>query len=312
MTQTQRPYRLRLMTTYRNLFYAPIYAAVAGGFLYAEGLDVMFGNVPAGRSAADMLRRAEVDIVQTGISRSMMALDAGESDAPLHIAEINRGDGFFLISGTPTDNWRWRDLEGAALIPIGFTPVPMTTLAAALRKRGVDIGKIRMLTGLSAHDALAAFRRGDADYIHMPNPQAQALIADGVGHLAAELGREHGYLCYSSFAAAPKFIDTMPHIIDRFTLGFYKAQQWLASTAAPQIAERVAPFFPECPPAVLERSVTQYKALGTWAATPAIGIDGYNAMRDALIAGGLVKRPHPYDRLVRPEFAHRAISAPPK
>lgn len=310
MNATQRPYRLRLMTTYRNLFYAPIYAAVAGGFLYAEGLDLMFGNVPADRSAVDMLRRAEVDIVQTGISRSMMALDAGESDAPLHIAEINRGDGFFLIGRTPAENWQWRDLEGATLIPIGFTPVPLTTLSAALRKRGIDIGKIRMLSGLSADDALAAFRRGDADYIHMPNPQAQALIADGVGCIAAELGREHGYLCYSSFAAAPRFIETLPHIAERFTRGFYKAQQWLASTAAPEIAARVAPFFPECPPAVLERSVSQYKVLGTWSASPAIGIDGYDAMRDILIDGGLVKRPHPYERLIRPDFARRAMSAP--
>ena len=310
MNPTQRPYCLRLMTTYRNLFYTPIYAAVAGGFLYAEGLDVMFGNIPDGSSALDMLRRAEVDIVQTGISRSMMALDAGESDAPLHIAEINRGDGFFLFGRTPAENWRWRDLEGATLIPIGFTPVPLTTLSAALRKRGVDIRKIRMLSGMSADDALAAFRRGDADYIHMPNPQAQALIADGVGCIAAELGREHGYLCYSSFAAAPRFIETMPHIAERFTRGFYKAQQWLASTAAPEIASRVAPFFPECPPTVLERSVSQYKALGTWSTSPAIGIDGYNAMRDILIDGGLVKRPHPYERLVRHEFARRAMSAP--
>ena len=309
MNQTQRPYRLRLMVTYRNLFYTPIYAAVAGGFLYAEGLDVMFGTVPADRSALDMLRRAEVDIVQTGISRSMMALDAGEQDAPLHIAEINRGDGFFLISKAPADNWQWRDLEGATLIPIGFTPVPLTSLSAALRKRGVDIGMIRMLSGLSADDALAAFRRGDADYIHMPNPQAQALIEDGAGYLAAELGREHGYLCYSSFAAAPRFIETMPHIAEQFTRGFYKAQQWLASAAPAEIAARVAPFFPECPPAVLERSVRQYKALETWSDTPAIGIDGYNAMRDILIAAGLVKRPHPYDRLIRPQFARRATAA---
>ena len=270
----------------------------------------MFGNVPDGRSAVDMLRRAEVDIVQTGISRSMMALDAGDPDAPLHIAEINRGDGFFLIGRTPAENWQWRDLEGATLIPIGFTPVPLTTLSASLRKRGVDIRKIRMLSGLSADEALAAFRRGDADYIHMPNPQAQALIADGVGCIAAELGREHGYLCYSSFAAAPRFIETMPHIAERFTRGFYKAQQWLVSTAAPEIASRIAPFFPECPPDVLERSVSQYKALGTWSAAPAIGIEGYDAMRDILIAGGLVKERHPYERLIRPEFARRAISAP--
>ena len=201
----QRPHRLRLMDTYRNLFYTPIYAAVAGGFLYAEGLDVMFGTVPADRAPLDMLREGEVDIIQTGISRSLMALDEGDEDAPLHIAEINRGDGFFLVSRTPTDNWQWHYLEGATVIPIGFTPVPLTSLTAALRKHGVDIDSITMLKGLSAEDAIAAFRNGDADYIHMPNPQAQALIDDGAGYMAAALGREHGYLCYSSFAATPGF-----------------------------------------------------------------------------------------------------------
>ena len=31
-------------------------------------------------------------------------------------------------------------------------------------------------------------------------------------------------------------------------------------------------------------------------------------MRDLLIDGGLVKRRHPYDRLVRPGFAQRAMT----
>ena len=97
----QKPYRLRLMDTYRNLFYTPIYTAVSGGFLYAEGLDVMFGTVPAGRPPLDMLRQGEVDIIQSGISRSLMALDDGDEDAPLHIAEINQRDGFFLVSSAP-------------------------------------------------------------------------------------------------------------------------------------------------------------------------------------------------------------------
>ena len=303
----QKPERLRLMDTYRNLFYTPIYSAVAGGFLYAEGLDVMFGTVPDGRSAVDMLRRAEVDIVQSGISRSMMALDDGEEDAPLHIAEINRRDGFFLVGRTPADDWQWAQLEGAALIPIGFTPVPLTSLTAAMRKRGVDIGKVRMLKGLSADDAIAAFRRGDADYIHMPNPQAQALVADGAGHIVAELGSEHGYLCYSSFAAAPSFIDGNPGVVERFVRGFHGAQQWLAAADAGTVAKRVAPFFGGVPESVLQAGIAQYMRLGIWATDPAIGVDGYDAMRQVLIDGGLVRGAYPYERLVRPEFAASAM-----
>ena len=304
----QKPHRLRLMDTYRNLFYTPIYAAVAGGFLYAEGLDVLFSTVPAGRSPLDMLRHGEVDIIQTGISRSLMALDDGEEDAPLHIAEINRRDGFFLISKTPTDSWQWSDLEGSTLIPIGFTPVPLTSLTAALRKHAVDIDSIAMLKGLSADDALAAFRRGDAEYIHMPNPQAQALIEGGAGYLAASLGSEHDYLCYSSFAATPAFIDQQLDVVHRFVRGFYNAQQWLAKVDASTIAGRVRPFFTGVSDSVLQASIARYKSLDTWAETPNIGVDGYNAMHQVLIDGGVVRGRHPYERLVRPEFAERAVA----
>ena len=94
---------------------------------------------------------------------------------------------------------------------------------------------------------------GDADYIHMPNPQAQTLIEDGAGYLAASLGNEHGYLCYSSFAATPAFIDQQPEVVHRFVRGFYKAQQWLAaSDPARSVAERVKPFFPGVPDSVLQ------------------------------------------------------------
>ncbi len=309
MQNSGRPHRLRLMDTYRNLFYTPIYTAVAGGFFYAEGLDVMFGTVPTGRPPLDMLRQDEVDIIQTGISRSLMALDDGDEDAPLHIAEINQRDGFFLVGSVPTDDWQWSDLEGSTLIPIGFTPVPLTSLTSALRKHAVDIDSITMLKGLSANDALAAFRNGDADYIHMPNPQAQALIEDGAGYLAAELGQEHRYLCYSSFAATPAFIDEQPDIIHRFVRGFYKAQQWLAAADAATVAERVKPFFIGVSDSVLQASIARYKSLEIWPDSPDIGIDGYDAMRQVLIDGGLVNAQHPYERLVRPEFAAQAMSA---
>ena len=303
-----RPHRLRLMDTYRNLFYTPIYTAVAGGFFYAEGLDVMFGAVPAERAPLDLLRQGEVDIIQTGISRSLMSLDDGDEDAPLHIAEINQRDGFFLVSRKQTDDWEWLDMEGSTVIPIGFTPVPLTSLTAALRAHSVDIDSITMLKGLSAEDALAAFRNGEADYIHMPNPQAQTLIEEGTGYLAASLGSEHGYLCYSSFAATPAFIVEQPETIHRFVRGFHRAQQWLASADPAEVAERVDPFFFGVPATVLQASISRYKALEIWPETPDIGIDGYDAMRQVLIDGGLVKARHPYERLVCPEFAQQAMS----
>jgi NitT/TauT family transport system substrate-binding protein len=307
MADFERPERLRLMDTFRNLFYTPIYVAVAGGFLYYEGLDVMFSIVPAGQSAIALLKSGEADIIQTGISRSMMALDQGNQDAPLHIAEINQRDGFFLLSRQPANGWQWSDLEGATLIPFGFTPVPWMPLKAILKKHGVDIQKIRLLEGLSAEDALGKFRSGDTDYIHMLNPQAQQPIEDGTGHLATALGPELGHICYSSFAATPDFLESKPQVAERFVRGFYKAQQWLAENDVSAVADSVAPFFPSTSKTVLENSIRRYRSQDTWAKAPLIVEDSYNAMRDILIEGGLIKGRHPYQRLVQPEFAHKAM-----
>ncbi len=300
--------RLRLMVAYHNMFYTPVYVAVAGGFFYAEGLDVMFSIMPDGESSIDMLRSERVDVIQTGISRTFMDLDLGKQDAPLHIAEINQGDGFYLVSKKPTDGWSWKDLEGSSIIPIGFTPVPTTSLKSAMRLHGVDASKVRLVEGMSAGDALTAFGAGDADYIQMPHPFAQQLINDGVGHMATAIGVELGYICYSSLAAMPAFIEANTELIQKFVNGFYKAQQWLAENSPSQVAERVSSFFPEVPSEILAEGIRLYQKQGTWASDPMIGLDGFDSMLTILIDGGLVQGRHAYDKVVQPKFARATMA----
>ena len=297
------PTTLRLMDTFRNLFYTPIYVAVSGGFFYQHGLNVIFTTMPEGGSAMDMLRSGEVDIAQTGISRSLMELDLGHEDAPLHVAEINSRDGFFLVSRQSVESWDWKMLEGATLAPVGFTPVPWNSLRAAMLKQDVDLDAVKLATGLSAQDAIGAFRSGSADYVHLPHPQAGTLVAEGIGHIAVALGPELGHICYSSFAAMPGLIYANPDMIQSFVNGFDDALTWLADAEDEQVAERAAPFFPDLSPDLLQRFIHQYRANRTWPESSLIPRHSYDAMRDILIDGGLVKASHDYDRLVRPEFA---------
>ena len=302
MTATP-PTNLRLMDTFRNLFYTPIYVAVSGGFFYRHGLNVMLTTMPEGGSAMDMLRSGEVDIAQTGISRSLMELDLGHEDAPLHIAEINSRDGFFLVSRHSVEAWNWKMLEGATVAPVGFTPVPWNSLRAAMLKRGVALDAVNLVTGLSAQDAIAAFRSGRLDYIHLPHPQAGMLVAERAGHIAVALGPELGHICYSSFAAMPSLIDSNPAMIQAFVNGFDDALAWLASAGDEGVAERAAPFFPDLSQDLLQDFIHQYRANQTWPTTSMVTRESYDSMRDILIDGGLVKSRHAYDRLVRPEFA---------
>lgn len=291
------------MDTFRNLFYTPIYVAVSGGFFYQHGLNVMLTTMPEGGSAMDILRSGEVDIAQTGISRSLMELDLGHEDAPLHIAEINSRDGFFLVSRYSAESWNWKMLEGATLAPVGFTPVPWNSLRAAMLKHGVDLDAVNLVTGLSAPDAIEAFRSGGVDYVHLPHPQAGMLVAEGAGHIAAALGSELGHICYSSFAAMPEYIDANPDMIQSFVNGFDDALAWLASAEDQQVAEHAAPFFPDLSQDLLQDFIHQYRANQTWPESSLITQESFDGMRDILIDGGLVKSRHTYDHLVRPELA---------
>ncbi len=308
MTSNANPERIRLRVAFRNMFYTTIYVAVEGGFLAAEGLDIDFSHIPAGQSSTDLLKAGDIDITQSGISRSFMDLDAGSDTPPQHIAEINQRDGFFLLSKQPTDGWTWADLEGATLIPVGFTPVPYTTLQAAMRWHGVDPASVNLLGGLPAEEMLARFRAGDADYLQVPYPFAGQLVREGAGHVAVTLGNESGYVCYSSFAATPAYVAENPETVQRFVNGYARAQRWVAQNEPEAVAECIAPVFPEYDRALVSDGVRRYKAAGVWATDPMIGEDGFSRMRDALIAGRLVRNPHPYERIVRPEFGERTIA----
>lgn len=309
MASQQHSGPVRLRVAFHNMFYTTIYVAVEGGFLAAEGLDIDFSHIPTGQSSTDLLRSGDIDITQSGISRSFMDLDAGSDSPPQHIAEINQRDGFFLLSRQPTDDWTWAELVGRTLIPVGFTPVPYTTLQAAMRWHGVDPASVNLMGGLSAEEMLSRFRNGDADYLQVPYPFAGQLMEEGAGHLAVTLGRESGYVCYSSFAVTPSYLAEHPDTVQGFVNGYTRAQRWVAQNDPAAIAECIAPVFPGSSRALLSDGIRRYKDAGVWATDPMIGREGFDRMRDALITGGLVQGAHPYEKIVRPEFAEAAMSA---
>ena len=135
--------------------------------------------------------------------------------------------------------------------------------------------------------------------------KADAGIQERIGHLAATLADESGYVCYRSFAATASYLERNPDTAQRFVNGYGRARRWVAESAAAAVAECIAGVFPEYSSDVLTESVRRYQAAGVWAANPRIGRQGYARMRAALIAGGLVRGYHHYESIVRPQFAER-------
>ncbi len=306
MTSRRRP--LRLMETFRSVFYTPIYVAVAGGFLETEGLDVSFSTCPPEYPhPLSALNLGAADIVQSGIMRSIIASDWGAETVPAHFAKINARDGFFVLSKPSDQEFRWEDLRGASVIPVGFSPMPWASFQFALRKNGVDPETLSLMPGLSLDDAVEAFRQDLADFIHLPEPAAEVLMADGTASLAAALGPVNGHVAYSSFAATNDFLDREADTVHRFVGGFSRALEWLGESPASDVGGLVAEFFPDVAEELIVQSVVRYREQETWPEDPRLEPPEYHGLQDILVAALMVQERQSYEKIVRPEFVQAVV-----
>jgi NitT/TauT family transport system substrate-binding protein len=295
------------MEPFHSVFYTPVYLSLVGGFLEAEGLEVVFSTCPAGYAHTfSALNQGAADIVSGGVMRSIIAADWGAETVPVHFAKINARDGFFVLARQPQPEFRWESFRGARVIPLGFSPTPWASFQYALRRHGVQPEELTLLAGLSVGEAIAAFRQGRADFIHLPEPEAGQLLADGVAYPAVALGAENGHIAYSSFAATHRFLDTQAEVVQRFVRGFARTLQRLAGSDAGTVGDAISPFFPGVTKEQIVRSVRRYQAQDTWPADPRLEEPEYQGLQDILMAAGLVKERQPYAKVVRPEFAREA------
>lgn len=294
---------LRVMETFRSLFYTPIYVSISGGFWQTAGLDISFSTTPSEYPhPLSAINHGAADIVQSGIMRSIIAADWGAETVPIHFAKINSRDGFFVLSRHQSANFQWEDLRGSKLIPVGFSPMPWASLQSALKKHSIEPAEIQLLHGLSLTDAISAFAEGQADYIHLPEPYAGQLIQQGIGHLIISLGTENGHIAYSSFATSNNFLEEQSDTLDKFMAGYSKALEWLSNADPDEISRSVTPFFDKIASPQIEDAIARYKNQGTWSATPDLNEPEYQGLQDILIDAGLVIERQAYERVVTTRF----------
>ena len=195
------------------------------------------------------------------------------------------------------------------MIPVGFSPMPWASFQYALRRHGLEPPDLDLVTGLSLGDAVAAFRAGEAEYVHVAEPVVQQLIADGAGHLLTALGPENGHLAYSSFAATHRFLAEREDTAARFTVGFARALRWLASAEPGEAAGAVAEFFPETSQEVLAASIARYQGQEQWPVSPVLGRPEYDNLHEILLAAGMCRERQPYEKVVSTGIAEAAVAA---
>ena len=147
--------QLRIVASRHSAFYSPLIACIGAGFLEKEGFDPSYGVLEKGQRSQDLIRDGAADVMQSAVSSNWNPLERGESPLPVHFAQINQRDGFFLVANQPL------------------------ALAGRLPQAGIVFDKLRDEELKAARALLDRVSEGKA-YISPPTTtSADSPIADG-------------------------------------------------------------------------------------------------------------------------------------
>ena len=88
--------RIRVMASRHSAFYSPLLSAIH--ILRNEGHDVPYSVLGVGQRSYALIRDAAIDIMQSAVSSNWKGREMGVEHLPVHFAQINQRDGFFLVA----------------------------------------------------------------------------------------------------------------------------------------------------------------------------------------------------------------------
>lgn len=299
--------RLRLYENYRFVLYAPFYAAHALGAYAAEGVEVELSPSPGMGRAEAALTEGAVDVLWAGPMRVMKHHDDNPGSPLVCFAEIVCRDPFSIVGRYPNPSFRLADLARLRFATVSEVPTPWLCLQEDLRQAGLDPDRLDRIGDRTMAENLAALRDGRLDAAQFFEPAVEAALASGSGHLW-HAASDRGRTTYTAFVTTRDRLRHDPEPLLRMVRAIYRTQQWVQSRSAPEIAARIAAFFPALEPPVLARALARYQAQRVWGADPVLPEDGFDRLRRGLVSGGFIGRPPAYRACVDNRLALRVVA----
>ena len=284
--------KINIQFTLFSAFYSPLIATMAGGFLKQEGLDYEWSVSPPGVPAVDSITDGSAHVVQSAPSQAFNAIARGESGYPLHFAQVNEMDGFFITGREADADFSWQKLEGAEVVMFGGGQ-PNAMFRYACHRAGIDFNKIVALTPGGPADIDQAFRAGQGQYVQQQGPYPQQLADDGIGSIVAQVGPQIGPCAFSSLAASREWLET--DMARAFTRAYANARQYLNQTPASEIAVVEQAYFPDINAAALENCIASYQQLGCWTPHVEITRPAFEVTLDVFEHIGGIPERYPYE-----------------
>ena len=300
--------KITLCEVTHSIFYAPQYVALNLGFFEAEGLEVELSNGQGADKVMSAVLSDNIDIGFAGPEASIYVYNEGKEDHTQVFAQLTQRDGSFLVAREEDPDFTWDKLKGKHILPGRKGGVPYMALEYVIRNNGLDPYQDMNLDNSIQFALMAgAFTGGTGDYVTLFEPTATMLETEGKGYVVASVGAEAGPLAYTGYFAKKSYIENNPDIIESFTRAIYKGQQWVAGHTAEEIAEAVAPSFPDTDLELLTTVAQRYRDIDAWCPIPVINEKDFDALQEVMTQAGELRKPAPYDQVINNTFAEKVL-----
>ena len=297
--------KVRLNEVTHSVFYAPQYAAMELGYFADEGLDIELTNGGGADKVMTAVVSGQSDIGLAGGESCIYVYNQGKEDYPRIFAQLTKRDGSFLV-GRTDETFSWDDVRGRTIIGGRLGGMPEMTLEYVMRKNGVEPGVDAAVdTSVQFNMMAGAFTGGNGDYVALFEPSATQVVQAGQGYILCSLGAESGDVPYTTYFAAQSYLSDHADVVQRFTNAIAKGQKWVAEHSDQEVAEAIAPQFPDTDVKLVAEVVGRLRSIDAWNAAPAMESSAWERLETIMTGAGQLTETDwvPFETLVTNEFA---------
>jgi NitT/TauT family transport system substrate-binding protein len=287
-----------------SIFYAPLYVALEKGFFADESLKIDLTTTAGGDKTMTALLSGGADIALVGSETSIYVYAQGSNDPVINFAQLTQTDGTFLVSRNKIENFSWDQLKGSTFLGQRKGGMPQMVGEFVLKKHGIDPKTdLNLIQNVDYANIAPAFASGTGEFVQLFEPTASVFEKEGKGHIIASFGTESGHVPYTTFMAKQSFMKENKDAIEKFTRAIYKAQKWVESHSAKEIAEVIKPQFEDTELSIIETVVDRYKSQGSFATDPILDEEEWNNLQDIMEEAGELPKRIDHKTLVNTEVA---------
>jgi NitT/TauT family transport system substrate-binding protein len=227
----------------------------------------------------------------------MKAHDKDPSSPLVCFCEVAARDPFFLVGTGDRPEFRLADLAKLRFGTVSEVPTPWLCLQQDLRQNGIDPDRLERTVNRTMAGNFEALRNRELDVVQMFEPYVSMALQAGIGKIL-HAASTRGPTVYTTFLATRDSIERNRTSFAAMIRAVRHMQSWLCEHSAEELADVVAPFYPDVAHDLLENSLRRYHDAGLWSRRTEVSREGFARLAECLLSGGFISRVPAYEDCV--------------